>query len=383
LENRQVRILQIVQKPQRRGAEIFAYQLSQALREQGQVVQTVYLYPHTRGKSLPLHQNDVVLGGQETHFLEKLMGIHPKLLQKLTGTIRQFRPDVIQVNGGRAVKYGAFAKRFSRNRKWVLIYKNIDNPNYWIRDKRHLLFYRTLVMPQLDGVVGVSEETLNKVRTLYNLKVPSVYIPNGRDLSQLRVSEPQAVIREQLGTAPDVSVVLFMGSLTTQKRPDRFLRVVRTVRGKLSNVEAWLLGDGPLRENLMDLVNALGIQDIVRFWGYQEQVAPYIIASDLLLLTSDSEGTPGVVLETAFLGRPAVATDVGGTSGCILDRKTGILVDSEDEAALAQFVLMLLQNPARRIEMGHRAAQWVRGKFTIEEAARKYTNFYQQIVPRF
>ena len=378
-----MRILQIAQKPQRRGAEIFAHQLSQALRAQGQVVQTVYLYPQPGEKSLPLHQNDVVLGGQETHFLEKLLGIHPKLLQKLTGAIRQFEPDVIQVNGGRAVKYGAFAKRFSRNRKWALIYKNIDNPNYWIRGKRHLLFYRTLVMPQLDGVVGVSEATLNKVRTLYNLKVPSVYIPNGRDLSQLQVSEPQAVIREQLGVGPNIVVVLFMGSLTAQKRPDRFLRVIRTVREKLSNVEAWLLGDGPLRENLMETVNAFGLQDIVRFWEYQEQVAPYIVASDLLLQTSDSEGTPGVVLEAASLGRPAVATDVGGTSECILDRKTGMLVDPEDEAALAQAVLMLLQNPTRRIEMGNRAAQWVREKFTIEEAAHKYTNFYQQIVPRF
>jgi glycosyltransferase involved in cell wall biosynthesis len=378
-----VRILQIAQKPQRRGAEIFAHQLSQALREQGQVVQTVYLYPHAGEKSLPLHQNDVVLGGQETHFLEKLLGIHPKLLQKLTGAIRQFKPDVIQVNGGRAVKYGAFAKRFSRNRKWALIYKNIDNPNYWLRGKRRLLFYRTLIMPQLDGVVGVSEATLNNVRTLYNLKVPSVYIPNGRDLSQLQISESQAVIREQFGTAPNVSVVLFMGSLTTQKRPDRFLRVMRTVCENLSNVEAWLLGDGPLRENLVEIVDALGLQDTVHFWGYQEQVTPYIIASDLLLLTSDSEGTPGVVLETAFLGRPAVATNVGGTSECILDRKTGILVDPEDEVALAQAVLRLLQNPTRRLEMGHRAAQWIREKFTIEESARKYIDFYQQIVPRF
>jgi glycosyltransferase involved in cell wall biosynthesis len=377
-----VRILQIVQKPQRRGAEIFAYQLGQALREQGQVVQTVYLYPHLGETSLPLHPNDVVLGGQETHFLEKLLGIHPKLLQKLTGAIRQFKPDAVQVNGGRAVKYGALAKRFSRHRKWALIYKNIDNPHYWIRGQRRLVFYRTLVIPQLDGVVGVSEVTLNQVRRLYNLKVPSVYIPNGRDLSQLRVSEPQAVIREQLGVGPNVVVVLFMGSLTAQKRPDRFLRVIRTVREKLSNVEAWLLGDGPLRENLTDMVNALGLQDTVRFWGYQEQVAPYIVASDLLLQTSDSEGTPGVVLEAAFLGRPAVATDVGGTSGCILDRKTGMLVDPEDEAALAQAVLTLLQNPARRIEMGHRAAHWVQGKFTIEESARKYTSFYQQIVPR-
>ena len=74
-----MKVLQIVSKPQRRGAETFAFELSEALVERGLEVRTIYLYPHKGDKPLPLKPYDVVLAGEETHFLERLPGLHPKL----------------------------------------------------------------------------------------------------------------------------------------------------------------------------------------------------------------------------------------------------------------------------------------------------------------
>lgn len=378
-----MKILQLVQKPQRRGAEVFALQLSQTLRQQGHEVCANYLYPYTGDRPLPFYENDAQLHGQETHFFEKLPGVHPALLRKLIRNIETFRPQVVQVNGARTVKYGAFAKRFSRYKDWVIVYRNIDDPYYWVTDPLRRIFYKKLVMPQIDGVVGVSRATLDNVKALYGLKSPSTFIPNGVDPIPLQSALSQEKARRQLGVLTEIGVVLFMGSLSTQKRPDRFVRVMRQVYDQFPKVEAWILGDGPLKENIKNMVCSLGIQCIVRFWGYQAEIASYIAASDLLLVTSDSDGIPAVILEAGLLGKPSVAAQVGGISDCVLDGKTGILASPQDEEGLAGAVLHLLKQPEQRLEMGRRALAWMRANFTIDIIARRYFDFYRQVLAQF
>ncbi|MFN2200024.1 MAG: glycosyltransferase, partial [Caldilineaceae bacterium] len=74
----------------------------------------------------------------------------------------------------------------------------------------------------------------------------------------------------------------------------------------------------------------------------------YLYAADLFVLTSDSEGMPGVLLEAGFAGLPAVATDVGGGGECVLHGQTGILVPPQDADALKQALRSLLRNRERR-----------------------------------
>lgn len=376
-----MKILQLVQKPQRRGAEVFAFQLSDELRRQGHQVCTTYLYPYQGSKSLLLQCGDQVLNGRENHLLEKMPGVHPVLLQQVCRVIDQFQPDVVQVNGGRAIKYGSFAKKSSRFKTWRLVYRNIDDPKYWVTDPLRRWFYRQLVMPGIDGAVGVSEATLQNVKTMYGLNIPATFIPNGIDTSPLNLTEPQAETRRTLGVPSDCQVVLFMGNLTRQKRPDRFLRVIKAVAERYSHLEAWFLGDGPMRESLVQEVENLGLQKIVRFWGYQTGIAPYIYASDLLLVTSDSDGIPAVILEAGYLGKPTVASNVGGISECVLDGQTGFLADPQDEEALTNAVLTLLTDQNLRAEFGQRAQKWVGQNYTMDHIAERYLNFYQQLLP--
>lgn len=378
--NPHMRILQLVQKPQRRGAEIFAYQQSKEMRVQGHTVKTVYLYPYTADNVLELEADDCVLGGTETHWQEKIPGIHRGLLSKLRNTIAEFQPDVVQVNGARTVKYGAFAKRFDHENSWVLIYRNIDNPTYWVNSRFHLWFYKQLVMPQLDGIVGVSQATLQSVHHLYRTTAPARVIPNGVDIAPLQNGMTKADTRKDLCKAVDGPIVLFMGNLTTQKRPDRFLRIVHRLRQEIPAIQGWFLGDGPQRSALTQQVEALQLQRNIHFWGYQAAIAPYITAADLLLVTSDSDGIPAVVLEAGFLGKPTVGTRVGGMAECVLDGETGLLVASQDEAGFADAVSVLLRDPARRATMGQRAKTWVRENFAMDKIAGQYLAFYAQVL---
>ncbi len=375
-----MKIFQLVQKPQRRGAEIFAFQLSRELRRQGHKVQIAYLYPHQDAKALPLHPEDQMLSGQERHPLEKFPGFHPRPLRRLLQLIEQFRPDVVQVNGSRTVKYGAFARHFCRNGSWVLIYRNIGNPQDWVRGWSRRLFYEKLVMPKINGVVGVSSTTLKNLSDFYLLSIPAIHIPRGVDSSALKPMTSREATRQKMQISLRSPLLLFVGSLTPEKRLDRLLRVAGQVRAHLPDLRLCLVGDGPLRAKLEQQVAALGLTNTVYFAGMQADVATYMNAADLLLLTSDTEGTPGVILEAGLLRLPVVATRVGGVPECVLHKKTGLLADPDDEIGLAQAVIMLLQRPEERYKMGERSEKWIQANFTIGHIAQKYIDFYQQVL---
>jgi glycosyltransferase involved in cell wall biosynthesis len=375
-----LRIVQLAQKPQRRGAEVFAFQLSEELRRQGHQVHTAYLYPYSQEGGLPVDANGCVLGEKGSHPLEKVPGFQPRILWRLLRLIQEVEPQVLQVNGARTVKYGAFARLFSRQDSWVLIYRNIGDPNDWIRSAPYRLFYRYLVMPQVDGVVGVSEATLQAVTEFHGLTVPRVSVPTGVSPAGLVPSLSREAARQQLETPPEAPVILFVGSLTPEKRLDRLLRVFRRVHDALPSLRLWLVGDGPLRPEVEDDFRACGLSGQVIFLGLQANVATFMSAADVLLLTSDTEGIPGVVLEAGLLGLPVVATRVGGLPEAVLDGQTGFLRPPQDEEGLARAVLDLLGDRQLRSEMSRLSRRWIRERFTMDSIARRYTGFYRRVL---
>ncbi len=374
-----MRIVLLAQRPQRRGAEVFAYQLTNELRRQGHVVRLVFLYPYEGGGALP-HTLNQVLNGNEKSLLEKIPGIEPGLAQRLLQAIDELEPDVVQANGARTVKYGAFAAIARPSRKWVLIYRNIGNPRDWMRTPLHKVFYRYVVMRRLDGVVGVSNATLNVVRDYYSLPIPMMQIPRGIDPSTLVPTMPRQSLRSKVGTPPEAPVIVFVGSLAREKRLDRLLRMASSLKTVFPLLRIWLVGDGPSNNLLHQMASELDLQDSVTFFGVQDNVADYLNAADVFVLTSDTEGMPGVLLEAGYSGLPVVATDVGGVRECVIDGDTGIVVAQDDEDGLAHAVERLLRDDDLRSRMGELAHQWIAGRFTIDIVAGQYVEFYQSLL---
>jgi glycosyltransferase involved in cell wall biosynthesis len=375
-----MRLLQVIQKPQRRGAEVFAYQLSQVLRRQGHEVFCAYLYPYHGDGSLPLATQDRALEGAEQHSFEKFLGAHPRLLSHLRDFISQIEPDVVQVNGARTVKYGALAHMSRRQQRWALIYRNIGNPQDWVHGAHYRLFYKHIVMPQLDGVVGVSQTTLDNLKKFYQFDIPTRNIPRGVDPALLQPTLQADEVRAKLQTPLDANVLLYVGSLTPEKRLDRLLAAYRRVAAQVESVYLWIVGDGVLRNELEENVRLSGLEQSVRFTGIQPEVANYLQSADLFVLSSDTEGIPGVILEAGVLGIPSVATNVGGVSECVIDGETGLLIEPQDEEGLADAIVQLLQNPERRLDMGKKAQRWVCDNFDMNHIAQEYLEFYAKVM---
>jgi glycosyltransferase involved in cell wall biosynthesis len=340
--------------------------LSWWLRRAGHAARIVTLYGHD-GPRPSLADDDLVLEGNQAGGLERV--IDPVLLWRLVREIRRFRPDVVQCNGGRTVKYGALARHAAPKAVWV--YRNIDSPRFWLKSKRARLIMPLVMKSGFDAAVGVSETTLREVHAAYGFQDTSRAIANGVDFLRLD-THTTPVADRPVGMAGGISVV-WVGALGPQKRPDVAVEVLRRLP---PDTTLTMVGEGPWRQRLDAAVESARLGDRVWLAGNREDVGPLLRSADLLLMTSDTEGIPAVAVEAQHCGLPVVAFDVGGLRECVPHEGPGALVRHGDLDALASAVVAVGRQ-ARSDESRAQCVAWA-DAFSIERIGPKYLEFFEE-----
>lgn len=147
-----------------------------------------------------------------------------------------------------------------------------------------------------------------------------------------------------------------------------------------ADVEAVIVGDGPLRERLERLAAESGVAGAVRFLGARPNLEmPGLLASsDVVVIPSLMEATSIAALEAMSCGRPVAASRVGGLPE-IIDENVGVLFEPADAESLAQAVLSLLRHADRRI-MGERARKRVVKRWSLERLAKRHVEIYEALL---
>jgi glycosyltransferase involved in cell wall biosynthesis len=390
-----MKILFLETSPIRRGAQIFIVDLADALESKGIHTQRVYLYASRSNESnVPVRKQDLVLGFDSTHFFEKIPTLQPGLLWALLQVVNDFTPDIILLNGSRTLKYGAALKRFFPV-KAKLISRIIDNAEFWNSGKFTHWYYKKLVIPKLDATIGVSQASLTSMMRHYQFTKPSTVIHRVFDPRKFENALNREETRKKLRIGTDEEVLLFLGNLTAQKRPDRFLEIVSTLSQSRPKLKALFVGDGVLRKELENKVanstyqvsgdgNSSGfdLRSSIVFAGYQQDVSSFLASADVLVLTSDTEGLPGVVLEAAHFKVPSVCTAVGGIRECLIDGETGFLIPDRSVDAFCEKINFLLDHSEAREAMGERAADFVSANFKMDLVAQQYLDFFDSLLVR-
>jgi glycosyltransferase involved in cell wall biosynthesis len=410
-----LKILFLDTEPIRRGAQIFISELSSFLRNDGNECRTVYLYKsgNPAEKQIPLADDDRNLGGERQLFLERLPGVNPIILKRLVREISSFSPEIIVANGSRTLKYAAAARQlYRKDTLWIARW--IDDATFWNPGKISRWIYRKLITSQFDALVAVSHSSLGSVIRHYDFKKPTKVIHRVFDERKFVQAPGRFEARTKLGLDESDEVLLFLGNLTTQKRPERFIQIIQELAGSRPNIRGLLVGDGELRGELEQRAwgsksekrtakkpepgnksqgKSIRTQDedqsivsclatYVSFKGYQSDVSPFLAAADLLILTSDTEGLPGVVLEAAYFSVPTVASDVGGIRECLIDGETGILVPEKEVSEFCSAIISLLEDTDRRRKLGEAAKTLVDGNFRMEVAGQQYLDFFKSLSHR-
>ncbi|MEP0711396.1 glycosyltransferase family 4 protein [Algoriphagus sp.] len=373
-----MKILFLDTSPIRRGAQVFISELADYLSRSGHETFRVYLYKAEKSASkLPIRSQGLVLNFDSKNLFEKIPTIQPVLLKRLIEGIKEISPDIILLNGSRTLKYGAAAKQFLPKRiRWVS--RIIDNAEFWNAGKFTHWYYKSLVIPQLDASIGVSQASLDSMIRHYNFKKPTTVIYRVFDPRKFKNAPSRQAGRKDLGLDENDEVLLFLGNLTAQKRPDRFLEIIQKLAKTRPQLKALVVGDGDLGVSIKSQISNLQSQTF--FFGYQQDVSPYLAAADLLILTSDTEGLPGVVLEAAYFEVPTIATEVGGIRECLIDGETGYLIPDRSVDAFCQKINQLFDQPNQRIQLGQNAKKFTSEHFRMDKVAQHYLDFFQQII---
>ena len=369
-----MRIVQLIQRRQLRGAEMFATQIAHIHRQQGHEVLVLALFATDYAAvldtgDLPLEQ----LALAETRRLYDLKG-----WAKLARRIRAFRPDIVQANAGDTLKYAIFSRLFFG---WPgkLVLRNANQLSFFVGGRGKQLFLNGL-LSQVDGIVSVSDLCAQDLTLLFpSLKDQTVAIPIGtpRDAGPTRRREE--VLRD-LEIPIDEPLFINVGSFVPEKNHAGLLRIFAALRQQLGRGHLLLVGDGHLRVALEEQCIDLRLLTEVSFAGYRQDVSELLHHADVMIMPSLIEGLPGVILEAMARRLPVVAADVGGIGEVIQNGKTGYLIPPNEEQQFVIKTLALLAHTELRDTLTESAYQLVAAQLTIDRIADKFLGYYQMLL---
>jgi len=191
-------------------------------------------------------------------------------------------------------------------------------------------------------------------------------IRTGIDLDRFRPRDKSAT-RKQLGV-PKKTVIGILATLRDWKGHDYLLDALLVLRRQFPDLYLLVVGDGPRRTHLEGRVDELGLRDIVRFAGNQDNAEQWLATMDVFALPSyGEEGVPQAIMQAMACGLPVISTRVGAIPEAVVADRTGLLIPTRDSVALTAAISDLLQDSAKRQRFSSAAAEYARANFGIDE----------------
>jgi glycosyltransferase involved in cell wall biosynthesis len=206
--------------------------------------------------------------------------------------------------------------------------------------------------------------------------VETVY--NGIDMAEWNtVSRPAKV--------PGAFVVATVGNIRRVKGHDIFVKAAASVAVQFPQVSFNIAGDvlePDYFAELQTLIGDLKLSDRFHFVGGVKNLREYLSTADIFILPSRSEGFSNAIVEAMAASLPIVATDVGGNTEAVNDGVSGLIVPSEDPAALAAAITQLLSDPPKAREMGAAGKKLASEKFTTDAMMHQITLAYANLLTK-
>ncbi len=298
-----------------------------------------------------------------------------RVLPRFVSLLRQIRPQVLlTVDAPYAVLYAVLTKRLRLVRKLVIAVHSFGKT----KRTREMAIARRLASGVTDTLVALTEEHRRFLLEQEGWKAREVLvIPNGVDLQ--RFTSDGSNLRAEWELSSQTPAFGVVAGLRPEKNLFRFLRVAHKVLSTLPDARAFVVGDGELRQELQAFSQQMDCAPRIVFTGALQDIPAVWRSLDVAVLTSDTEVLPMTLIEAAACGVPAVSTDVGAVRDVVLDGETGFVVPPEEEGALAERIVYLLQHPDERKRMGERARQHAEAHFDLRQMVERYAQLLEDV----
>jgi len=376
--DRPIRVLRVIARLNVGGPALHVSYLTRGLRERGYetTLVTGSLGAGEGSMEYALREQDVepfVISEMQRE-ISPLVDIAS--VMKLRELIREIQPDILHSHTAKAGAVGRIAASLAGDARPKVVVHTFHG---------HVL--RGYFNPALSRAFGVVERELAKKTDALIAVSPEVrddlvrlgvaparritVVRLGLDLEHRVAAGPEdgARFRREIGVDEEAFVVGWLGRMTEIKRADVLLRAFQLLKKRESRAALVLVGDGPLRGQLEQFADQLGILDACRFVGYREEVGHAYAAVDAVALTSANEGTPVSIIEAQAAGLPVVSTDVGGVSDVVEDGVSG-----------AERLVELARNRELRLELGHSGRERVVDRYSVPRLVDDVDRLYRTLL---
>ena len=243
--------------------------------------------------------------------------------------------------------------------------------------KRSILFIDWLTGRYLQQtVVAVSPDLAKKLEHQFP-KAKIKVIENGIDIDKTIHNSSSTNSGNKKVSSYRVGIA---GRLTTVKRVDIFIDSALQLKQKYPDIKInfHIFGNGPLKNSLQGKINSQQANDFIHLEGHCENIAQILPGLDALLMTSDHEGLPMILLEAMCLQTPIIAHAVGGIPHLLDQGKCGVLVSEHTAHAFAEAIIKVIKQPRRNLTQP--AFERVKQYYSAKHSANAYLEAYRSLI---
>ena len=221
-------------------------------------------------------------------------------INEIKKVAKKYKPDIIHAHDFTASIIAAIVSP-----KKVKVISHIHNNNFWIKKVNLKTLIYLLSTIRYKKILIVSNSIINEYVFRKLIKKKTEVIGNVIDINKIKKLSEEKNIQNNYD-------VIFIGRLSMEKQPQKFIEIIKKLKEKNSEIKAVMVGDGSLKEECEKIIKDNNLEDNIELKGFKKNPYIYLKNSKILCMTSGYEGYGLVAVEALSLGKPVVATDVGG-----------------------------------------------------------------------
>lgn len=301
----------------------------------------------------------------------------PGIVRDLYILMKQKNIHIVRTHRYRANLYGRLAALLSGVP--VKIISLHDNYRKDLRLERRIA--NKILLKVTDKIVAVSESIRRDIIKYDGIDSSKILvIPNGIDTERFKPEGNFANIREEFLINKSDIVIGFIGRIVSVKGLEYLIDALLFLKEEFKNIKLLITGEGSLLDSLYEKAKENNVHDSIIFTGKRRDIPDILSCTDIFVMPSIAEGLPNALLEAMAMGKPIVATEVGGIPEVIKNGHSGILVPARNPEALATAIKDLITNDQLAAKMGQTARNFVLKDYSIVEIAQKWQTLYLSIL---
>lgn len=371
-----MRVLHVIESLARAGAEQALVNVVPELRAQGIDVHVAALWkPYALAP-------DIERGGATVHRLDVRHRWNlPQAVGRVVALARRLHCDVLHAHSFFSGLYVALSRVGYPDCRRFVTFHNLGYDAYpavtpWLKARKRLDSY--LMNHAIDRRLAVSDAVADHYRKHLNLDQVTV-IHNAIAVEAAAGGPATEEIRARHGVGANDSLLLLCGRFVKEKGHRYLLDALNLLLPRYPRVKALMVGDGPLKADVERLIVEKRLEGVVRTHPAlaHADLVRVMAASDIIVVPSTHEGFPLAPAEAMMLGKPVVASSVGGLPSLIADGDSGFLVAPGDVSQLTEAIARFLEAPDLRARIGENGRRYVRSQLSPPVVASQLVSSYR------